>query len=113
MISSSASLPSSPPSPSRSPFPKQKPASKDHNVIQSSRLHHWLPLPQVPKCTGRSSEPLLSRLFVCAGHTTRGGQKVLLPKEHNKVGLYPQEHSKVSLREYPTKEVARALVSLA
>src|SRR5215203_3430589 len=45
------------------PFPQQKPASKDHCVILCSRLHHWLPLPQVPKYTGRSSEPLLSRDF--------------------------------------------------
>src|SRR5215203_6772803 len=67
MISSSASLPSSPPFPSRSPFPKQKPASKDHKVIQSSRLHHWLPLSQVPIYKGRSSEPLLSRVFVSKG----------------------------------------------
>jgi len=28
-------------------------------MIPSSRLHHWLPLPQVPTYTGRSSEPLL------------------------------------------------------
>src|SRR5215208_4685803 len=59
------------------PFPQQKPASKDHTVIPSSRLHHWLPLSQVPILKGRSSEPLLSRVFVYGGHTTPGDPKIL------------------------------------
>jgi hypothetical protein len=46
------------------PFPQQKPASKDHLVIQSSRLHHWLTLPQVPISMGQSSLPLLGTGFV-------------------------------------------------
>src|SRR5215203_3922704 len=54
--------------------------------IYSSRLHHWLPLSQVPIYTGRSSEPLPSRVIVYAGHTTLVGQKVLYSREHNKVG---------------------------
>src|SRR5215208_5849358 len=59
---------------------QQKPASKvDHIVIQSSRLHHWLPLSQVPKCTGRSSEPLLSRGLVC-GDINSDGANVLYPR---------------------------------
>ena len=55
-------------------------------LIQSSRLHHWLPLSQVPILKGRSSAPLPSSVFVYAGHTTRGDQKIQYSKEHNKVG---------------------------
>src|SRR5215208_3821623 len=60
VIASYASLPSSPPFLfSLSLSQNKKPTSKDHFVIPSSRLHHWLPLPQVPIYQGRSSEPLL------------------------------------------------------
>jgi hypothetical protein len=46
-------------------------------MIQSSRLHHWLPLPQVPILKGRSSEPLPSRGFVYLSHITPGGTEIL------------------------------------
>jgi len=46
-------------------------------MIQSSRLHHWLPQSQVPIYTGQSSKPLRSRGFVYGGHPTPGGTKVL------------------------------------
>jgi hypothetical protein len=55
-------------------------------MIQSSRLHHWLPMPQVPIEMGLSSAPLPSRGFVYAGHTTLAGQKVLYSREPNKLG---------------------------
>jgi hypothetical protein len=30
------------------PFPKNKNRPQDHSQVLSSRLHHWLPPPQVP-----------------------------------------------------------------
>src|SRR5215203_6973489 len=85
-ISSKANLAPSPPFRSCSPFPKTKTGHYRIKMIQSSRLHHWLPLPQVPIYTGRSSEPLPSRVFVNAGYTTPCGQKIQYSREHNKIG---------------------------
>jgi hypothetical protein len=39
----------------------------------------------VPILKGRSSAPLPSSVFVYAGHTTPGDQKIQYSKEHNKV----------------------------
>src|SRR5215204_4539110 len=72
-----SNLAPSPPFPSRSPFPTTKKRPLRITMIQSSRLHHWLPQSQVPIYTGQSSKPLRSRGFVYGGHPTPGGTKVL------------------------------------
>jgi hypothetical protein len=56
-------------------------------MIQSSRLHHWLPLPQVPIYTRRSSEPLLSLGFVYGGSNIVMNQTFSTPEHY-----VPQKH---------------------
>ena len=51
-------------------------------MIQSSRLHHWLPLPQVPILKGRSSEPLLYAEVLSTGDTLLALARKFCTPEH-------------------------------
>ena len=52
-------------------------------MIQSSRLHHWLPRPQVPKSRGRGSEPLPSEFLSKVDILTAIGQQGYQAHNHS------------------------------
>src|ERR671910_1215687 len=51
-------------------------------LIQRSRLHHWLPLPQVPRFRTRVLSLYLSRALLVGRDVTDGNRKVLLPEAY-------------------------------
>ena len=50
--------------------------------IQHSRLHHWLPLSQVPKYRTRVLSLYLRRALLVGRDVTDGNRKVLLPEAY-------------------------------